>query len=126
VTELRFDTPSQKNGYYAQRRREKLVLELTQRAYTAECILAAQNGMEPPRELVPGYGRCACCQRDLSPDLLEVDHVNGRAWLLRKLNRWARVARYWREFLAGVELRALCRHCNARLGGTRRYARRQR
>lgn len=64
--------------------------------------------------------RCADCgTRKRSYDALEIDHVEGRDWDPRKLNRWSRIARYWREFKAGVKLRALCRKCNGKDGRAR-------
>lgn len=88
---------------YARQRREKLVLELSRRDVTA-----SGSPTVPPT----GYGRCAHCQRNLSPDFLEIDHVDGCAWDKRAVNAWRRVARYWREFAEGVRLRVLCRSCN--------------
>ena len=57
-------------------------------------------------------GRCARCEGDeTSP--LTVDHVGGsRKWDIHQLSFIARVQRYIDEFYAGVELRALCIHCN--------------
>lgn len=55
-------------------------------------------------------GRCALCHSKRKK--LEIDHVDGRDWEPRRLNRWARVNRYWREYHAGVRLRVLCRSCN--------------
>jgi len=55
-------------------------------------------------------GRCQSCG---AKQKLEIDHVNGRDWEPRKVNRWVRIARYWREFHEG-KLQLLCRKCNAR------------
>ena len=66
-----------------------------------------------------------CGKRPRSWDGLEIDHVDGRDWSPRKLNRWSRVARYWREFHAGVRLRAACRSCNAGYNPRRPASRRQ-
>ena len=112
-------------GDYARMRREALVERLSKDAWDRAISEAAQAGTPEPRPLVLGYGRCSCCDRDLTCDLLEVDHVNGRNWELQHTSRWARVARYWREYESGVPMRVLCRSCNARLGGGRRYARRR-
>lgn len=35
------------------------------------------------------------------------------------MNQWTRIARYWREYNAGVRLRALCRSCNGKDGRNR-------
>lgn len=115
-------SPLSRNDY-ARRRREELIVELTRVAHLAACAVAEAAGSKPPRDLVLGWGRCACCDRDLTTELLEIDHINGREWRTETMNAWRRVARYWREFKAGVALRVLCRSCNARLGGGRRYAR---
>jgi hypothetical protein len=55
-------------------------------------------------------GACALCG---AAERLEVDHVAGCTWVQRRLNSRDRWARYWREWLAGVPLRMLCRPCNA-------------
>lgn len=66
-------------------------------------------------------GACAVCG-DPTGDLLEIDHVEGCTWSRRGVNSLQRVLRYWREYLAGVPLRCLCRSCNAKDGGARRWA----
>lgn len=67
-------------------------------------------------------GRCALCGRRWTVDRrgrrqpLQVDHVDGRTWTRAerdRMNRWTRIARYWREYLTGVRLRALCQPCNS-------------
>lgn len=74
---------------------------------------AAERRVALLRALAPDR-RCGICgRRARAWDSLEVDHVRGRDWSPRKLNRWARVARYWREYDAGVPLRAAHRSCNA-------------
>ncbi len=58
-------------------------------------------------------GRCAICRKKPhNIDKLHIDHIDGRTWSLHKVNRWARVGRYWREHRAGARLRALCITCN--------------
>lgn len=58
-------------------------------------------------------GKCSKCGRKPRKHPLEIDHVDGReGWEPRKLNRWSRIARYWKEFHAGIKLRALCKPCN--------------
>lgn len=66
-------------------------------------------------------GSCASCG-DPTGDLLEVDHVNGRDWSARGTSSLQRILKYWREYLAGVPLRCLCRSCNAKDGNARRWA----
>lgn len=60
---------------------------------------------------------------------LEIDHPHGR--VRRQRNRapehrrksyLQRVRELWEAFALGEELRVLCRHCNAREGGGRRYS----
>lgn len=55
---------------------------------------------------------------------LEFHHPHGRSWIPHKLNRWARVIRYERDARAGL-LELLCKVCNGRDGGNRRYGRRR-
>lgn len=59
-------------------------------------------------------GRCALCRRRPRATPLEIDHVDGRTWekLPSQLNRHSRIAHYWRDYNAGVRLRALCKGCN--------------
>lgn len=65
----------------------------------------------------PRRPRCAHCRRRVRQlARLEVDHVDGRDWQPRDFSQGERVDRYWREYRAGVALRALCRRCNAQLG----------
>src|SRR6188508_922234 len=87
------------HGFYAKRRRVALIRELS-----PDC-------------------RCALCGGRRRPELLLVDHVQGRTWRVEDISQSARVARYWREFRAGVPMRALCRRCSSRLDGGRRYER---
>jgi len=98
---------------YAAARREKLVALIAAASYEAHVgeRVAAGEAPEPPPGA--GYGICAKCGAYHSFDRLEIDHVDGRDWNLRKVNAWRRVARYWREFLSGVRMRVLCRSCNA-------------
>lgn len=57
-------------------------------------------------------GHCVLCEVGPEGDL-SIDHINGRDWPIRSLRYDARVGRYWREHLAGVALRVLCRSCNS-------------
>ena len=43
---------------------------------------------------------------------LEVNHVYKRTWKPKKLSKYRRALRYWRELKAGVPLTPLCRSCN--------------
>ena len=65
-------------------------------------------------KLLAPDGCCAKCGRRPRGGVaaLQIDHVDGRDWVPRQHNRWTRAARYWREYLAGVRLRALCKKCN--------------
>jgi len=57
-------------------------------------------------------GKCAKCD---SKEKLEVDHINGRNYSVRRLASNSRVIRYWREYKSGVPLRVLCSDCNKKL-----------
>lgn len=72
----------------------------------------AAKRMQALRDTLAPDGRCQLCGVKPRKAKLAIDHVDGRDWEPRKLNRWSRAARYWREFLAGVRMRALCRKCN--------------
>jgi hypothetical protein len=81
----------------------------------------AHDRMEALRAALAPDGRCAICgvkprataRRRGGASGLQIDHVDGRDWTPRNHNRWTRAARYWREFLAGVRMRALCKKCNS-------------
>lgn len=70
-------------------------------------------------------GCCARCRRKHPHERLVIDHPNGRLWIASRLSMSCRAARYWREYKAGVKLRALCRSCSV-LDGGRRYTPAQR
>ncbi len=74
-------------------------------------VYAAERMAALIKELAPD-GRCALCGKKPRKIALQIDHVDGRDWTPRNHNRWTRAARYWREFLAGVRMRALCKKCN--------------
>lgn len=61
-----------------------------------------------------------CAERRLSK--LEVDHVDGRDWHLSRTSSYHRAVRYWKEYLAGVNLRVLCRSCNGSYSPTKRQS----
>lgn len=107
---------------YAKERRERLVEVLCKRDYDAHVARCALTGTEPDLRSGPGYGQCVRCRRYFSFDRLEIDHIDGATWNQRACNAWVRVARYWREFEAGVLLRALCRSCNGGYRNNRRRA----
>jgi len=78
-------------------------------------------------EVLAPDARCRKCGRYHPLEALEVDHQQGRDWYGRALNFLDRIRRQWREYDAGVALRALCRRCNAsdgarRFRGRARYA----
>jgi len=54
-------------------------------------------------------GKCSLCPRRSK---LEFDHPHGRDWSPSRTSRWVRLARYKREWSAGL-IRLLCRSCNA-------------
>lgn len=70
-------------------------------------------------------GRCALCGAVHELEELEVDHVDGCTYNKRRLAAWSRAELYWREFDAGVPLRAACKPCNSS-DGTRRFRGRRR
>jgi hypothetical protein len=72
---------------------------------------AAQR-MQALRDALAPDGRCQLCGKKPRVQKLQIDHVDGRTWEPRKHNMHIRAARYWREYLAGVKLRALCKKCN--------------
>ena len=75
--------------------------------------------------------RCADCGlRYTGGDLsrFHVDHPDGRDYEVSKIGSHNRVRRYWKEWLSGIRLRALCDDCNGwhgRLGLERSEARRK-
>ena len=70
-------------------------------------------------------GRCARCDQRFELEDLEVDHADGRTWYGRALNFLDRIRRQWRERDEGIQLRALCKSCNAS-DGSRRFRGRHR
>lgn len=60
-------------------------------------------------------GTCAQCHLHFGVDL-EISYVEGAPFKPNQLGRWDRVDRYWRDYDAGVEMRALCPSCNRRVG----------
>jgi hypothetical protein len=77
--------------------------------------------------VLPSANRASCaeCGAEYRVEDLVVDHVDGRVWDLKALGSWNRAARYWREFRAGVRLRALCISCSCRDGARRANAARE-
>lgn len=65
--------------------------------------------------------RCAVCGEVHPIERLDIDHMDGRLWLVEKVSPSVRAARYWREHKAGVRLRVLCHSCGGQDGGRRRY-----
>ena len=55
---------------------------------------------------------CAECGCDLRGKPWEVNHIRPRAWMPRKLCRYRRNLRYWREAQEGL-VNLLCKECNA-------------
>lgn len=88
---------------YAVRRRESLVELLAPDLCCAEC------GTKQP-----------------SAAQLVIDHVDGVTWNRYTLSPQMRAARYWREYHAGIPLRALCNSCSATDGNQRRRRRARR
>lgn len=68
-------------------------------------------------KLSDGRG-CALCG---SFKNLEIDHCDGRNYVLNKISSATRTKKYLEEYESGVPLRVLCRKCNALSGGGVRY-----
>lgn len=83
---------------------------------TAETTYNARRRREALVLLLAPDLRCAECGEAFRVDQLEIDHVAGIGWRHVKLSSHARVAAYWREYRAGVPMRALCRSDSARTG----------
>jgi hypothetical protein len=81
---------------------------------------AAKRRTDLARLLSPD-GRCDSCSETFPHEELEIDHVDGRLWMLDEVSPSVRSARYWKEYKAGVRMRALCKVCNGTDGGSRRY-----
>lgn len=62
--------------------------------------------------------KCAHCGGTLLSGL-EVDHKNSRDWQPRDYNSLCRALKYMQEYTEGIELRVLCRRCNAIDGAKR-------
>ena len=58
-------------------------------------------------------GVCDECGDSVPLGQMEIDHRDGIGWDHGSLNQHRRVAKYWREYSAGVRLRATCGPCNA-------------
>jgi len=63
---------------------------------------------------------CVDCGED-RPDMLSIDHINGRTYEPRELSSRSRLARYIREARAG-EVTVRCISCNSSRGCPGRYA----
>lgn len=61
---------------------------------------------------------CALCR---SFKNLEIDHCDGRNYVLKNISSVKRIKKYLEEYESGVALRVLCRKCNALSGGGVRY-----
>jgi hypothetical protein len=99
------------------------VIALATNARPARRDLATDLRLALLRVLSPD-GRCRKCKKRVGVDHLEIDHVDGRQWsnaTARMCSRPQRIKRYWREFLDGVRLRALCVTCNRTDGANRRW-----
>ena len=80
----------------------------------ARYLTAKEKAKASRRELVRALGgRCVECG-DAYMGNLEIDHVDGRDWVIREPSYPDRIARYWREYRAGVRLAVRCRRCNGK------------
>jgi hypothetical protein len=80
---------------------------------------ATARRVELLQTLAPDRRCRGCGVRKRNWDALTIDHMDGRDWDPAKFNRWSRIARYWREYNAGVRLQALCLKCNGKDGQLR-------
>jgi hypothetical protein len=97
---------------------------MTPAARTAERTFYAKRRRAQLVHLLAPDLRCAepeCGKQVEDACELQIDHVDGKAWQARKKTSHNRVARYWREYLAGVPMRVLCSSCNARDGAYKRH-----
>jgi 5-methylcytosine-specific restriction endonuclease McrA len=67
------------------------------------------------RELIKRLGgKCANCgTKGSERNGLEVDHINGRSYDVRKMDASWRIAKYEQEERDGIPLQVLCKRCNA-------------
>jgi hypothetical protein len=68
--------------------------------------------------------KCGC----YTPELLEVDHPEGRSWPkpAREYNSYTRARMYQEELRTGIPLRVLCKSCNGGHLNHSKYQRRKR
>lgn len=90
---------TQERTFYAKKRRDDLIRLLSP---TLTCAAGCGFTTNDPAELI-------------------VDHVDGKAWRAARISAHARAARYWREYKAGVPMRALCAGCSNKDGALRRH-----
>lgn len=57
--------------------------------------------------------RCSKCGTTFPIEELTVQHCEGASFKHHELNQHQRVARYWKEYKAGVKLEAMCGACNS-------------
>lgn len=88
--------------------------------YKAQAARIARRRAELVLLLSPDL-TCACGTKAASAAELVIDHADGKSWTASKLSSSQRVARYWREFEAGIPMRALCNPCSDRDGAFRRH-----
>jgi len=59
-------------------------------------------------------GKCVNCgAKGTKRNPLEIDHINGRTYDVRKMDPSWRIAQYEKEEREGVPLQVLCKKCNA-------------
>jgi hypothetical protein len=97
------------------RRRRRQMTRAERRARNKERLRNALRLREELIILLAPDLRCAECGEQFeSAAFLTIDHVDGKAWTARRYSPQMRVARYRREFAAGIAMRALCGVCNSR------------
>ncbi len=103
----------------ARRRRARLTKAERKADYAAKAARIVRRRGELVRLLSPELKCAGCGNQAKGPAELIVDHVDGKSWTASKLSSSQRIARYWREYKAGIPMRALCSTCSDRDGAYR-------
>ena len=105
----------------AQRRRSRFTKAQRRAEYRRQAERITKRRAELILLLAPELRCAGCGVQVISPSELIVDHVDGKAWTANKLSSSQRIARYWREYRAGVPMRALCGKCSNTDGAYRSH-----
>ena len=105
----------------ARRRRSTRTRAQRKAEYKAQATRIARRRAELVLLLASDLTCAGCGFKAQSAAELVVDHVHGKSWTASKLSSSQRVARYRREYAAGIPMRALCNECSDRDGAYRRH-----